>query len=56
MPKENNNPSNIKQIMTHITNKEPSQMKNLVNKEIANRAMNIIQTMRSDIGNRMFGR
>jgi hypothetical protein len=48
--------NNVQQIVTHINNKEPSQMKNLVNKEISSRVMGMIRTKRKEVGTTIFGR
>jgi len=54
MKKEQAN--NVQQIITHINNKEPSQLKNIVNKEIASRVMGMIQDKRKEVGRDIFGR
>ena len=48
--------TNVQQIIQHAINKEPSQMKNLVNKEIASRVMTGIDAKRADVGAKIFGK
>lgn len=56
MSKENNELTNVQQIVQHVLNKEPSKLKNVVNKEISTRVMGHIEAKRSDVGSTLFGK
>ena len=46
----------VQTILNHAVRSEPSQMKSAVGAEVASRVMNIIQTKRTEIGGKMFGK
>jgi len=48
--------SPAKQIIQHVMNKEPAQMKTIVNKEIASRVMAHIDARRPEVASQLFKR
>lgn len=46
----------VQTILNHAIRSEPSQMKSAVGAEIASRVMNIIQSKRSEVGAKLFGK
>lgn len=55
MSKKSNN-SGVQQIMQYVLDKEPSKIKDAVEKEIASRVMNSIETRRRKVGSALFGK
>jgi hypothetical protein len=45
-----------RQIIHHTLNKEPAQVKDIVNKEIASRVLALIDTKRSEVGVTLFNK
>lgn len=47
--------TNVQQIVQHAMNKEPSEIKNLVSKEITSRVMGHIEAKKAEVGSAVFG-
>lgn len=45
----------VQQIVQHVINKEPSQLKGILSKEIASRVMDRIDIKKQEIGSTVFG-
>jgi len=56
MSEKNEELTNVQSIVQHAINKEPSKLKNVVTKEISSRIMSHIQSKRSDVGSKLFGK
>lgn len=59
MAEENNNKPEltpVQQIVQHAINKQPSELKNVLNKEIAGRVMGKIDDRRAQVAKKLFGK